>query len=147
MSQIKVWGTNGKLKTMEYPQETIWEIVTNALIHRDYSISDDIRVLIYDNRIEVISPGKLPANITPDNILERRYARNAKIVRILNKYKDAPNKDIGEGLNTAFQKMKEWKLQSPRIIEENDCVCVIIPHIPLANASDLILQFLKIITK
>ena len=143
MSQIKVWGTNGKLKTMEYPQETIWEIVTNALIHRDYSISDDIRVLIYDNRIEVISPGKLPANITPDNILERRYARNAKIVRILNKYKDAPNKDIGEGLNTAFQKMKEWKLQSPRIIEENDCVCVIIPHIPLANASDLILQFLK----
>lgn len=47
MSQIKVWGTNGKLKTMEYPQETIWEIVTNALIHRDYSISDDIRVLIY----------------------------------------------------------------------------------------------------
>lgn len=143
MSQIKVWDANGKLKTMEYPKETIWEIVTNALIHRDYSVSDDVRILIYDNRIEIISPGKLPANITPNNILERRYARNAKIVRILNKYKDAPNKDIGEGLNTAFQKMKEWKLQAPQIIEKDDSVCVVIAHIPLANSSDLILQFLK----
>lgn len=79
MSQIKVWDANGKLKTMEYPKETIWEIVTNALIHRDYSVSDDVRILIYDNRIEIISPGKLPANITPNNILERRYARNAKM--------------------------------------------------------------------
>lgn len=143
MSQIKVWDPSGKLKTMEYPRETIWEIVTNALIHRDYSISDDVRVLIYDNRIEIISPGRLPANITPDNILERRYARNAKIVRILNKYKDAPNKDIGEGLNTAFQKMKEWKLKNPQIIEKDNSVCVIISHIPLANASELILQFLS----
>lgn len=54
-----------------------------------------------------------------------------------------PNKDIGEGLNTAFQKMKEWKLQNPQIIEKDDSVCVIIAHIPLASSSDLILQFLK----
>lgn len=104
MSQIQVWGTDGKLKTMEYPKETIWEIITNAIIHRDYSISDDVQIHIYDNRIEVISPGKLPGNVTIDNILDTRYARNSKIVRTLSKYKDAPNKDIGEGLNTAFQK-------------------------------------------
>lgn len=143
MSQIQVWGSDGKLKTMEYPKETIWEIITNAIIHRDYSISDDVQIHIYDNRLEVISPGKLPGGVTIDNILDTRYARNSKIVRTLSKYKDAPNKDIGEGLNTAFQKMKDWKLQSPKIEEQGNYVCVTIPHIPLARASELILNFLK----
>lgn len=143
MSQIQVWGSDGKLKTMEYPKETIWEIITNAIIHRDYSISDDVQIHIYDNRVEVISPGKLPGGVTIDNILDTRYARNSKIVRTLSKYKDAPNKDIGEGLNTAFQKMKDWKLQSPKIEEQGNYVCVTIPHIPLARASELILNFLK----
>lgn len=143
MSQIEVWGGDGKRKKMEYPKETLWEIITNAIIHRDYSISDDIQIQIYDNRILVISPGKLPGNITLDNILEARYARNSKIVRTLSKYKEAPNKDIGEGLNTAFQKMKEWKLQYPKIEEVGNYVYVTIPHIPLARASELILNFLK----
>lgn len=143
MSQIEVWGIDGRRKKMEYPKETLWEIITNAIIHRDYSISDDIQIHIFDNRIVVISPGKLPGNITVSNILEARYARNSKIVRTLSKYKEAPNKDIGEGLNTAFQKMKEWKLQFPRIEEIGNYVHVTIPHIPIARASELILNFMK----
>lgn len=112
MSSISVWTTEGA-KSMQYPPETLWEIVVNALIHRDYSISDDVQVLIFDNRIEVLSPGRLPGFVSRDNILDVRYARNPKIVGMLSKYSDAPNKDIGEGLNTAFQKMKEWKMRSP----------------------------------
>ena len=142
MSNISIWTTGG-LKTMEYPREAIWEIITNAIIHRDYSISDDVQIHIYDNRIEIISPGKLPGYVTVENILESRFARNSKIVRTLSKYKDAPNKDIGEGLNTAFEKMKEWKLQSPKIEEKDNYVVVTIPHIPLARPSELILSFLS----
>ena len=59
MSSIKVWTTDGP-KAMAYPPETVWEIVVNALIHRDYSVSDDVQILIFDNRIEVVSPGRLP---------------------------------------------------------------------------------------
>ncbi len=142
LSNIQIWSTEG-LKTMEYPKETIWEIITNAIIHRDYSISNDVIIYIYDNRIEVVSPGKLPGMVTVDNILDTRFSRNAKIVRTLSKYKDAPNKDIGEGLNTAFEKMKEWKLQPPTIVEKDNTVIVTIPHVPLASASELIMNFLK----
>jgi ATP-dependent DNA helicase RecG len=142
MSGISIWTAEG-LKTMEYPPEALWEIITNSIIHRDYSISDDIQIHIYDNRIEVISPGKLPGYVTVDNILEARYARNHKIVRTLSKYEDAPNKDIGEGLNTAFAKMKEWKLKPPIIEENNNYVVVTIPNIPLARPSELILKFLE----
>lgn len=142
MSQISVWTAEG-LKTMNYPSEAIWEIITNAIIHRDYSISDDVQIHVFDNRIEVISPGKLPGYVTVKNILEARYARNSKLVRTLSKYRNAPNKDIGEGLNTAFEKMKEWKLQSPTIEERHNYVVVTIPHIPLARPSEMILNFLS----
>lgn len=142
MSSINVWTTDGP-KAMEYPPETLWEIVVNAIIHRDYSVSDDVQILIFDNRIEVLSPGRLPGFVNSQNILDVRYARNPKIVGILSKYKDAPNKDIGEGLNTAFQKMKEWKLRSPEIVEEGNYVRVTIPHAPLATAQEAIMEFLS----
>lgn len=141
MSSIKVWTTAGA-KFMQYPPETLWEIVVNAIIHRDYSLSDDVQILIFDNRIEVLSPGRLPGFVSRDNILDVRYARNPKIVGILSKYKDAPNKDIGEGLNTAFQKMKEWKMRNPEIIEEENYVRVVIPHASLATPQEAIMEFL-----
>jgi ATP-dependent DNA helicase RecG len=142
MSSVNIWTTEG-LRTVKYPPEAIWEIVVNAIIHRDYSISDDIQIYIYDNRIEVLSPGKLPGYVTTQNILYARYSRNPKIVRTLNRYKNPPNKDLGEGLNTAFQKMKDWKLKDPEIYEEGQYVKVIIPHTPLAIPSELILKFLE----
>lgn len=142
MSSIKVWTAEG-IRSMSYPPEAIWEIITNSIIHRDYSISDDVQILIFDNRIEILSPGKLPGYVTVENILSSRFARNHKLVRTLSKYKNAPNKDIGEGLNTAFEKMKEWKLKSPIIEEIERNVKVTIPHSPLARPTELILEFLK----
>lgn len=142
MSSISVWTTEGA-KSMKYPPETLWEIVVNALIHRDYSVSDDVQILIFDNRIEVLSPGRLPGFVSRENILDVRYARNPKIVGMLSKYKDAPNKDIGEGLNTAFQKMKEWRMRSPEICEEGNYVRVVIPHASLATPQEAIMEFLS----
>lgn len=141
MSGIEIWTTEG-MKKVEYPPETVWEIVTNAIIHRDYSISDDVQITIFNDRIEVLSPGKLPGYVTTENILDSRYSRNPKVVRTLNRYVDPPNKDLGEGLNTAFQKMKEWKLTPPIIIEENNYVKVVIPHTPLAAPEQLVMEWL-----
>ena len=142
MSSINVWTTDGP-KAMTYPPETIWEIVVNALIHRDYSMSDDVQILIFDNRIEILSPGRLPAFVTKENILDVRYARNPRVVGMLSRYKSPPNKDIGEGLNTAFQKMKEWRLRNPEIVDEGNFVRVIVPHAPLATPQEAIMEFLQ----
>jgi len=141
MAAVAIWTSDG-LKKAEYPPEAIWEVLVNAVLHRDYSISDDIQVLVYDNRIEVLSPGRLPGYVTVSNILDARFSRNPKLVRTINRYKDAPNKDLGEGLNTAFQKMKEWGLKAPTISEDRGYVCVILPHTPLAKPTELILNFL-----
>lgn len=142
MSGVKIWTPKG-MENVNYPPETLWEIIVNAVIHRDYSISDDIHILIFNNRIEVVSPGRLPGYVTLNNILEARYSRNTKIVRTLNRYKNPPNKDMGEGLNTAFQRMKDWRLKEPKIVLEGNYVKVIIAHIPLATPEESIIEFLK----
>ncbi|MED1951963.1 RNA-binding domain-containing protein [Brevibacillus centrosporus] len=142
MSSIKIWTVDG-LKNVSYPPESIHEIITNALIHRDYSISDDVHIHIFNDRIEVLSPGKLPGYVTVENILDARYSRNSKIVRTLNRYENAPNKDLGEGLNTAFQKMKDWRLKNPVISEERNGVLVVIPHTSLASPEEAVLEFLE----
>jgi ATP-dependent DNA helicase RecG len=49
-------GSSG-LEEITYPDETLHEIITNAVLHRDYSVASDVHVRIYDNRIEVESPG------------------------------------------------------------------------------------------
>jgi len=142
MSAVEVWSTEG-LKKLEYPPEAIWETVVNAVIHRDYSISDDIHILIFDNRIEILSPGKLPGYVNIENILDARFSRNSKLVRTLNRYKNPPNKDLGEGLNTTFQKMKEFGLKNPIITEEGNYLKVVLPHLPLAAPTVAIMEFLK----
>jgi ATP-dependent DNA helicase RecG len=142
MSGISIWTVEG-LRKAEYPPEAIWEVVVNAIIHRDYAIADDVQVKIFDNRIEIESPGKLPGFVTVDNILDVRYSRNKQIVRTLARYKAPPNKDMGEGLNTAFQKMKDWKLKAPTIQETANAVVVTIPHASLAKPEELVLEFIQ----
>jgi ATP-dependent DNA helicase RecG len=67
---IQILGTKG-LEPVTYPTVTLHEVITNAVLHRDYGIADDIHLRIFDNRVEVESPGRLPAHITPKNFLNR----------------------------------------------------------------------------
>jgi ATP-dependent DNA helicase RecG len=53
----------------EIPESVFEELLVNALVHRDYLVSAPIRLFIFDNRIEIISPGHLPNNLTVEKIL------------------------------------------------------------------------------
>ena len=63
-------GTQGvnAVGTPEIPRIVFEELVANALIHRDFFVSAPIRIFVFDNRIEIISPGHLPNNLTVANI-------------------------------------------------------------------------------
>jgi ATP-dependent DNA helicase RecG len=139
---MKKLGVTG-LEDVIYPDETLHEVVTNAVLHRDYSITSDTQIRIYDNRIEVESPGRLPGHVTTENILKEQSARNPKIVRLINKFPNPPNKDVGEGLNTAFAAMKKLRLKEPEIEERDHSVVVYIAHAPLASPEDTVMEYLK----
>lgn len=95
------------------PEWAFQEAVTNAVIHRNYSIQDDIQIRFFDDRIEIESPGSYPGHITVGNIRAERFARNPLILRTLNRFQSAPNLDIGEGVDRMFKVMKEMNLYEP----------------------------------
>lgn len=142
VQEIPVLGSTG-LEAVQYPPETLHEIITNALLHRDYAVQDDVHVRIFDNRVEVESPGRLPAHVTPRNILSERFARNPSIVRLVNKFPNPPNKDVGEGLNTAFEAMKALRLREPSVQETDSGVLVEIRHERLASPEEQIVEYLQ----
>jgi ATP-dependent DNA helicase RecG len=131
------------LERVTYPQEAIHEILTNAVLHRDYSIQTDIQIRVYDNRIEVESPGKLAGHVTTKNILNEQCARNGAVVRLINKFPEPPNQDVGEGLNTAFLAMSKLRLKPPEIQETDNSVVVYIRHESLASVEASIMEYLE----
>lgn len=135
-------GPDG-LETVEYPEEALHELLTNAVLHRDYSIAADVNVRIFDNRVEIESPGRLPGAVTVANIAQAQYARNPKIVRLINKFPFPPNKDVGEGVNTAIEAMDRLRLKEP-VFEETDqgAVLVTLKHERLASPEALVMTYL-----
>ena len=134
--------TDRGLEKVLYPDETLHEIITNAVLHRDYSLASDIHIRIFDDRVEVQSPGKIPGHVTKENILDEQAARNPRLVRLINKFPNAPNKDVGEGLNTAFEAMKAIRLKAPEIEETDTSVIVHIRHSPLASPQNAVMSYL-----
>jgi ATP-dependent DNA helicase RecG len=139
---IKKLGPRG-LEPVTYPHEALHEIVTNAVLHRDYSFAEDIHIRVFDNRVEVESPGLLPGHITVKNILDEQFARNGALVRLVNKFPNPPNKDVGEGLDTAVEAMRRMRLKPPAITQTGNAVVVHIRHEPLATPAQSIMDYLE----
>lgn len=139
---IEKMGEKG-MERITYPQEALHELVTNAVLHRDYSIASDVQVRIFDNRVEIESPGRLPGHVTLTNIKKTQFARNPKIVRLINKFKNPPNKDVGEGINTAFEAMEKLRLKQPQFEETDASLVVTLKHESLASPEQLVLDYLK----
>lgn len=138
MLEDTLYNIQGAFRRSKYPTNAIKEIIVNAVIHRDYSLSDDIHVIIYDNRIEIKSPGKLPGYITVDNIYDERYSRNPNIVRLLHNLPNPPNHDIGEGLNTVRNELHDVGLVPPEINETDNSVVVTIKHTRIATIEQIV---------
>lgn len=102
-----------------------------------------MQVRIFDNRVEIESPGRLPGHVTQDNILREQFARNPKLVRLINRFPDPPNKDVGEGLNTAFEAMEKLRLKPPVIEERENSVVVVLRHESLGSPEQLVMEFLR----
>lgn len=131
-----------RIVKLQYPAEALKEILVNAVIHRDYSLNDDIHIRIFDNRVEVRSPGRLPGYMTIDNLYEDRFSRNPNIVRMLHNLPNPVNHDIGEGLDTAKNELKKAGLVAPNFEEAENAFIVTIKHQKIASVVDVVEAYL-----
>lgn len=113
------------------------------MLHRDYSLNDDIHVKIFDNRIEVSSPGKLPGYVTLKNLYQERFSRNPNLVRMLHNLPNPLNHDIGEGLDTVKNELRKAGLVEPQFEERGNAFVVTIRHQKLASIEDVVLDYLR----
>jgi ATP-dependent DNA helicase RecG len=104
-----------------YPERVIKEAITNAIIHRDYRMNRDIQIRIFDNRIEVVSPGLFPGRITAATVHRTgSFARNPLLAGNLREFPEPPNVDAGEGVKMMFNLMRAGNLYPPQYRELRD---------------------------
>jgi len=96
----------------EYPRDALREVVLNALVHRDYSLRGDrIRIYAFSDRVEVHSPGSLGGPMRIDNLLEKRWSRNATLVQGLVALDII--EELGYGLDRMVAAMADAGLPAP----------------------------------
>jgi ATP-dependent DNA helicase RecG len=106
-------GNDGLFVTEEeYPKFVRQEIIVNAITHRDYSIrGTDIQIKMFDDRIVVESPGRLPGLVKAENIRYTHFSRNPKIAEFLKAYSFV--KEYGEGVDRMCKELEAVGLQDP----------------------------------
>lgn len=100
-------------KVPEYPEFTWMEGITNAITHRNYAMQGEhIKIFIYDDRMEIRSPGKLPGFVTLENMKNVRFARNTRISEVLLDL--GLVKELNEGVSRIYEEMANFFLDEPK---------------------------------
>lgn len=114
-----------RLDSWEYPEDAVREVLVNALVHRDYSIAGtDITLLIFLDRIEIRSPGRLPNTVTVDGMKSgMRYARNQILVNVMRDYGYVEARGMGIR-NRVIPSMSAHNGTLPDLIEDQSSFTV-----------------------
>ena len=98
----------------EIPQVVLEELLVNALIHRDYFISAPIRVFVFDDRVEIISPGNLPDHLTVEKIRAGNSIQRNPILASFAAKGMLPYRGLGTGVRRALQGWAQIKFVDDR---------------------------------
>jgi len=129
LHHVQAGQSVNSLGELEIPPVVFEELITNALIHRDYFVSATIRLLIFKNRIEIISPGHLPNNLTVAKIkLGNSNIRNPVLVSFASRI--LPYRGLGSGIMRALAAYPAIEFIDDR---ENNVFKVIIQRPPFAH--------------
>lgn len=112
---------------LEIPEIALREALLNLLIHRNYHLPSPSKILIYDDRIEVFSPGNFWGPIKSDQLLKGiTYLRNPAICKVFREI--GLVEKMGTGFIQIFQSYEKWGLEKPQIIEGDNFVKCILPR-------------------
>ena len=112
-SRLRAWQRSDE---GAYPPGVLREAVVNAIAHRDYRLTGaQIHVLVFADRVEVKSPGRLPGHVTLKNLIRERYSRNEAIVQVLADMGFIER--LGYGIDRMIRAMKERNQTAPAFAE------------------------------
>jgi ATP-dependent DNA helicase RecG len=119
----------------EYPIAVLREALLNALSHRDYGLSGaTVDVTIWDDRVEIRSPGPLPGHITLDNIRDEHYSRNRRVMHVLKLL--GLVEEYGEGVDRMYRELEERLMEPPLFTATASSVTVTVQSRSLLGVED-----------
>lgn len=129
-----VQGTR-RIALPEYPEDVLREALLNALGHRDYGLKGGtIDVTVWDDRVEIQSPGPLPGPITVDNMRSEHYSRNRRVMRVLKLL--GLVEEYGEGVDRMIQQMEARLMEPPLFTAVTTSVTVTLRNRFLVDVED-----------
>lgn len=119
---------SGKFRIVpEYPEFAWQEGLVNAVTHREYAMSGNfIKVSMYDDRLEIESPGRLPNIVTLENIRETRYSRNPRISRVMTEFGWV--RELNEGVKRIYEDMAGLFLDDPVYSEPGESLRLVLKN-------------------
>jgi ATP-dependent DNA helicase RecG len=107
----------------EYPPVALREALVNAVGHRDYSLRGAaVEVRLYDDAVEVESPGTLAGYVTVENLREAQYSRNERIMDALQRL--GLVEEAGQGIDRMIAEMEDALLDPPQFEERSSSFVV-----------------------
>lgn len=106
------------------PWTVVRELVANALVHKTYTSRGDIFLNIFQDRIEIHSPGRLPFGVTPENILNTSVPRNLHLAQIF--YSFGLMEREGSGYDLVYEELLKIGKQIPKVTDDEDRVKVVV---------------------
>jgi ATP-dependent DNA helicase RecG len=117
LRSIQVEESFNSLGELEIPLQTLEELLVNSLVHRDYYVNSTVKVLMFDNRIEIVSPGKLPNSLTLQNIINGQSLPRNPILHSNAQFL-LPFRGLGSGIPRALDKYKNIEFQNDQQAEQ-----------------------------
>jgi ATP-dependent DNA helicase RecG len=115
----------------QYPKEVVRELLINAIAHKKYTISGDIFIEVFPDRMTITNPGNFPIGITKNNILHERHRRNPHLIKTLSDLKLMEGE--GSGYDLVYEMLMRDAKPLPEIHNEFTKVAVSI----FSNSIDL----------
>jgi len=110
-----VWlaGKPQREERYQYPPDAIREAIVNAICHRNYEEKSNIQIRVFDDYMEVWSPGELPSPLTPEDLKKthKSIPRNPIIARQFFWIRFI--EEVGTGTNDMMECCKEWEIPEP----------------------------------
>ena len=99
-----------------YHPKLVRELLVNALAHKSYTISSDIMIKVFSDRLEISNPGGLPLGITKDNILHAKNRRNPNMIELLSALEMMEGE--GSGYDLIYE-LNAMEAKNPPMIESS----------------------------
>ena len=112
-------GEQPSREVREYPPEALREALVNALVHRDYTVSGEIQVRVYGDRIEIWSPGGLPDGVTLEDLRREGHVSRPRNPLLAQAFYAGPVERWGTGTLRMIRACRECDLPEPQFSSES----------------------------